>query len=122
MILRTTPTRLLPPCALLRQFDGRLVVYFQPHGFGPLRLMRHEFVQTFAQHLAKDDVVVMQSLIMPVAQLTARSPRTHLIEDMLGLGLNAYLVQGREEGRELLLDTLKPSRSPCHHGRPRRHP
>jgi UDP-N-acetylmuramate--alanine ligase len=102
------PDKIAATLRTLRQFDGRLVVYFQPHGFGPLRLMRHEFVQTFAQHLAKDDVVVMPEPYYAGGTVDRSVTSHHLIEDMLGLGLNAYLVQGREEGRELLLDTLKP--------------
>jgi UDP-N-acetylmuramate--alanine ligase len=32
---------------------------FQPHGFGPLRLMKQGFIDTFARDLGRDDVLVM---------------------------------------------------------------
>jgi UDP-N-acetylmuramate--alanine ligase len=32
---------------------------FQPHGFGPLRLMKDGFVDVFAHDLAADDVLLM---------------------------------------------------------------
>jgi UDP-N-acetylmuramate--alanine ligase len=32
---------------------------FQPHGFGPLKLMKHEFIATFAEQLAPGDVLLM---------------------------------------------------------------
>jgi UDP-N-acetylmuramate--alanine ligase len=43
----------------LHAFPGRLLVLFQPHGFGPLRLMRDAFVEAFASGLGEDDVLVM---------------------------------------------------------------
>jgi UDP-N-acetylmuramate--alanine ligase len=39
--------------------QGRLLVFFQPHGFGPLRLMRQELVDCFARKLAPDDVLIL---------------------------------------------------------------
>jgi len=39
----------------LHAFPGRLLVMFQPHGYGPLRLMGKELAQTFREKLAAED-------------------------------------------------------------------
>lgn len=39
----------------LRAHPGRVLAYFQPHGYGPLRQMGEELAQTFARELAADD-------------------------------------------------------------------
>jgi UDP-N-acetylmuramate--alanine ligase len=39
--------------------SGRVIAFFQPHGYGPLRQMGHELAQTFARELGRDDVVVL---------------------------------------------------------------
>ncbi|HZB91237.1 MAG TPA: UDP-N-acetylmuramate--alanine ligase, partial [Stellaceae bacterium] len=36
-----------------------LLVMFQPHGYGPLRKMKAEFIDGFARHLGDSDVLVM---------------------------------------------------------------
>ena len=39
----------------LHAFPGRLLVMFQPHGYGPLRLMRRELAETFRTRLGAED-------------------------------------------------------------------
>lgn len=53
------PDKIAATLTTLRAFPGRLLVLFQPHGFGPLRKMRQGFVDCFAAHLGPDDVLVM---------------------------------------------------------------
>ncbi|WP_297800117.1 Mur ligase family protein [uncultured Brevundimonas sp.] len=53
------PDKISATLKTLHAFDGRLLVMFQPHGFGPLKLMRQEFIDTFATLLKPDDVLVM---------------------------------------------------------------
>ncbi|HTQ13598.1 MAG TPA: Mur ligase family protein [Rhizomicrobium sp.] len=53
------PDKIAATLATLHDFPGRLLVLFQPHGFGPLRKMKAEFVEGFARGLAPGDVLVM---------------------------------------------------------------
>ncbi|MES2700256.1 MAG: Mur ligase family protein [Pseudomonadota bacterium] len=43
----------------LKSQPGRVIAFFQPHGYGPLRQMGHELAQTFARELGPDDVTIM---------------------------------------------------------------
>lgn len=43
----------------LHEFPGRVIVIFQPHGYGPLRLMGKELISTFSRVLASEDVLIM---------------------------------------------------------------
>lgn len=42
----------------LRATPGRVIAFFQPHGFGPLRQMGTELAHTFANELRPDDVTI----------------------------------------------------------------
>ena len=53
------PDKIAATLKTLHAFDGRLLVMFQPHGFGPLKLMQREFIETFAGLLKSDDVLLM---------------------------------------------------------------
>jgi len=53
------PDKIAATLAALHDFPGRLLIMFQPQGFGPLRLMKNEFIRCFAENLAKDDVLTM---------------------------------------------------------------
>ncbi len=53
------PDKLAATLDTLHAFPGRLLLMFQPHGYGPLRLMREAFVDVFAERMAADDVLLM---------------------------------------------------------------
>lgn len=53
------PDKIAATLKTLHAFDGRLLILFQPHGFGPLKLMKSEFIETFVGLMREDDVLLM---------------------------------------------------------------
>ena len=53
------PDKIAATLKTLHAFDGRLLILFQPHGFGPLKLMKSEFIEGFAGLMREDDVLLM---------------------------------------------------------------
>jgi UDP-N-acetylmuramate--alanine ligase len=42
----------------LKAHPGRVIAFFQPHGYGPLRQMGRELAETFARELGGDDITI----------------------------------------------------------------
>jgi UDP-N-acetylmuramate--alanine ligase len=53
------PDKIAATLDALHAFPGRLLVMFQPHGFGPLRLLGEALTETFATKLAQGDMLLM---------------------------------------------------------------
>lgn len=53
------PDKIAATLTTLKAVPGRLLVLFQPHGFGPLRLLKDALVACFARHLGPDDHLIM---------------------------------------------------------------
>ena len=53
------PEKVAATLATLRAHPGRIIAFFQPHGYGPLRQMGAELAQTFARMLGPDDVTIL---------------------------------------------------------------
>jgi UDP-N-acetylmuramate--alanine ligase len=53
------PDKISATLETLHAFPGRLLVMFQPHGYGPIRLMRNALVDCFTIGLRDEDVLVM---------------------------------------------------------------
>ncbi len=53
------PDKIAATLDALHAFPGRLLILFQPHGFGPLKLMQREFITVFAERMQADDVLLM---------------------------------------------------------------
>jgi UDP-N-acetylmuramate--alanine ligase len=43
----------------LKATPGRVIAFFQPHGYGPLRQMGEELARTFVRELGPDDITIM---------------------------------------------------------------
>lgn len=101
------PDKIAATLSCLKEFDGRLVVYYQPHGFGPLRMCRQELVDSFCSHLAPDDVLIMAEPYYAGGTVDRSVSSRHIVSDILLRGHNAHLVETRDDGRTQLLAHIK---------------
>jgi UDP-N-acetylmuramate--alanine ligase len=53
------PDKISATLQTLHAFPGRLLLMFQPHGYGPIRLLRDALVDCFAGALRDDDILLM---------------------------------------------------------------
>jgi UDP-N-acetylmuramate--alanine ligase len=53
------PDKIAATLKTLHAFPGRVLVMFQPHGYGPLKLMRDPLIETFVRGLNDDDMLLM---------------------------------------------------------------
>lgn len=52
------PDKIAASISALRPLGRRLIIVFQPHGYGPTRFLHRELARTFSEHLAPDDLLV----------------------------------------------------------------
>ncbi|MBS0482399.1 MAG: UDP-N-acetylmuramate--alanine ligase [Proteobacteria bacterium] len=53
------PDKVSATLATLKAHPGRVIAFFQPHGYGPLRQMGHELAEVFARMLGPDDRTIL---------------------------------------------------------------
>jgi UDP-N-acetylmuramate--alanine ligase len=53
------PDKIAATLDTLHAFPGRLLIMFQPHGYGPLKLMGEALVDCFAGRMTEEDVLLM---------------------------------------------------------------
>lgn len=53
------PDKVSATLTTLKAHPGRVIAFFQPHGYGPLRQMGHELAQVFAAKLGPEDVTIL---------------------------------------------------------------
>jgi UDP-N-acetylmuramate--alanine ligase len=53
------PHKISSLMASLKAFRHRICYIFQPHGFGPTRFMKHEYIDVFARNLRDEDHLVL---------------------------------------------------------------
>ncbi len=102
------PDKIAATLDTLHDFPGRLLVMFQPHGFGPLRLMRREFVECFAARLAPDDVLLMPEPVYFGGTVDRSVSSGDIAADLQAQGRNAQALPDRAACGETLLSLARP--------------
>ena len=101
------PDKISASLQTLKSFDGRLIVMFQPHGFGPMRMMRKELVDSFATYLDADDILLMPEAYYAGGTVDRSVTAKHLIDDLTAKDVQAHWFATREEIPSFIKDNAK---------------
>jgi UDP-N-acetylmuramate--alanine ligase len=102
------PDKIAATLKTLHAFDGRLLILFQPHGFGPLRLMQREFIDGFAGLMRGEDVLLMPEPVY-FGGTTDRSVGSEdIASGVRAAGRNAEALATREACGDRLFDMARP--------------
>jgi UDP-N-acetylmuramate--alanine ligase len=75
--------------------SGKVVAWFQPHGYTPTKFLRKEFVSEISHALREQDEIWMSEIFYAGGTATKDISALDLINDIKALGKNAYFVEDR---------------------------
>ena len=75
----------------------RVVAWFQPHGYGPTRFLRDDFVQEISKVLRPEDEIWMSEIFYAGGTTTKNISAGDLVNDLKAKGRNAYFVEDRNQ-------------------------
>jgi len=90
------------------RLQGRLLLFFQPHGFGPLRSMRSELVAAFVAGMTGDDVLILTDPAYYGGTVLRSVTSADIVADVLALGRAAEHVPDRSEAGRRLAALARP--------------
>ncbi len=102
------PDKIAATIDTLRAFPGRLLLLFQPHGYGPLKVMRRELVAMFASKLGADDLLVLPDPVYHGGTTTREVTSAHIIADIAATGRQALHIPDRAAAAAHLVANAKP--------------
>ena len=102
------PDKIAATLATLHDFSGRLLVLFQPHGYGPLRQMKDAFVEVFVRDLALGDVLVMPDPVYFGGTTDRRVSSRDVIAAVQAHGREAYFFSDRPACGDKLVALARP--------------
>ncbi len=94
----------------LKATQGRVIAFFQPHGYGPLRQMGDELAETFVEELDADDHVIMCDPVY-YGGTVDRSEGTERIIDLIKGGNDAPQaahIAEREDCAKRMVELAQP--------------
>jgi UDP-N-acetylmuramate--alanine ligase len=102
------PDKIAATLKSLHEFPGRLLVMFQPHGFGPLKKMKAEFIDCFVTHLHADDMLLMPEPIYFGGSVDRSIGSRDIIVGVTLRGGQAEALATREACGDRLLELARP--------------
>ncbi|WP_068863024.1 glutamate ligase domain-containing protein [Erythrobacter dokdonensis] len=92
----------------LKASQGRVIAFFQPHGYGPLRQMGNELAKTFARELGPDDITIFSDPVY-FGGTVDRSEGSERIVDLINTaGGHAEHIPARADCAERIIDLARP--------------
>ena len=98
------PVKCAAAIAACQPVAPKVVAWFQPHGYGPTRFLRNDFVKEIAAALRPQDEIWMSEIFYAGGTAVKDISANDLINDIKALGKNAFFV----EDRNRFLETVRP--------------
>jgi UDP-N-acetylmuramate--alanine ligase len=102
------PDKIAATLETMHAFPGRLLLMFQPHGYGPIRLMREPLVECFASGMGDDDVLVMPEPVYFGGTVDRSVGSRDIIADIERRGRKAYAFADRAGCGDALVKLAQP--------------
>jgi UDP-N-acetylmuramate--alanine ligase len=100
------PDKLSAAIAALKAFPGRLHVMFQPHGFGPTKMLRKGIVAAFAEGLSTEDCLWMPEIFYAGGTADRSISSADLIDEVTRSGISATFVADRDDLGDRLIESV----------------
>lgn len=80
-----------------QDISPKVIAWFQPHGYGPTRFLRNDFVQEISRVLRPADEIWMSEIFYAGGTATKDISAADLINDLKALGSPAFFVEDRNK-------------------------
>jgi UDP-N-acetylmuramate--alanine ligase len=98
------PVKCAAAIASCQPLANKVVAWFQPHGYGPTRFLRQDFVKEFANVLRENDEIWMSEIFYAGGTAVKDISANDLINDIKALGKKAFFVEDRKD----FVETVRP--------------
>jgi len=98
------PAKVAAAIRSVQPLAGKVIGWFQPHGYGPTRFLRSDFVKEISQSLRAQDEIWMSEIFYAGGTTTKNISAADLVNDIRTCGRSAFFVEKRDD----LAKAIKP--------------
>lgn len=102
------PDKIAATLETLHAFPGRLIVMWQPHGYGPIRHMKHQLIQCFIDNLKPADHLLMPEPVYYGGTTDRSIGSAAIAEPVAAAGRNARALPDRAACGDELVQLAQP--------------
>lgn len=91
------PHKLAALMGTMKQFRDSVCYIFQPHGFGPTRMMKTEYIETFVQNLRDTDHLILLPIFYAGGTASKDISSNDLADEIIASGKSVEVVEKRRD-------------------------
>jgi UDP-N-acetylmuramate--alanine ligase len=91
------PAKVAAAIGSVQPLAEKVIAWFQPHGYGPTRFLRNDFVKEISQALRPQDEIWMSEIFYAGGTAVKDISANDLIRDLQAEGKNAFFVENRSD-------------------------
>ncbi len=102
------PDKIAATLATLKAFPGRVIAFFQPHGYGPIRVMGAELAGVFADNLGEGDHLILCDPVYFGGTVDKSIGSQSITDAVTASGRNAEYIPAREDCGNRIVELAQP--------------
>jgi UDP-N-acetylmuramate--alanine ligase len=102
------PDKVSATLATLKAHPGRVIAFFQPHGYGPLRQMGAELAEVFARKLGAEDVTIFCDPIYFGGTVDRSEGSERIVRLIAQAGGRAEHIPARADCADRMVELARP--------------
>jgi len=91
------PAKVAAAIRSVQPLAKKVIAWFQPHGYGPTRFLRNDFVKEISQALRPQDEIWMSEIFYAGGTTEKNISAGDLINDLKTAGSSAFFVENRDD-------------------------
>ncbi len=103
------PVKCAASIAACQYIAPKVIAWFQPHGYGPTRFLKDDFIQEIANTLRPEDEIWMSEIFYAGGTAVKDISANDLIQEIKALGKNAFFVEDRNDFLEAASSHFTPN-------------
>ncbi len=102
------PDKTAATLATLKAFPGRVILFFQPHGYGPIRVMGSELAAVFAHMMRRDDHLILCDPVYFGGTVDRSLGSQSITDAVVAAGKHAEHIPAREACGDRIVELAQP--------------
>jgi len=102
------PEKVAATLSTLKAHPGRVIAFFQPHGFGPLKQMGRELAEVLATRLGADDVTILCDPVYFGGTVDRSVASENVVEWVEAAGGHAEHIPERPDCADRIVEIARP--------------
>ena len=96
------PDKLAATINTVNQMSGRNIFFYQPHGFGPTKMLKDGYIDVFSSLIKEDDILILSEIFYAGGTADKSISSKDLVDEIIKKHSKTYFANDKSKAEELI--------------------